>query len=333
MPIHITRRAALAGLGAGWWATAQAQGEAPADSFAGLSGARVRLAPVEEARRLLMADDDWMGITSEFQRRAVMGSIAPVTLEAFKRWNGDAATPFDEAWRQRWLKALQTLAPGWNALRLPLPAEVWLVHSNGQESAHTPYTRQNAVVMPDQAYTPPEGDTFLLAHELWHVVSRQAPALASALYAELGFEPMAPLELPAAWARIHIANPDAPAYRHAMRLKVQGRQAWVTPVLVAARTILQRGETFFHVAEPRLVEVEPGPPGGASRAVLRPSGEPVWHAVDGDHDYLQRLGGNTEYVIHPEETLAENIAYLVTGAPARNKALLARLKTRLDARA
>ena len=114
---------------------------------------------------------------------------------------------------------------------------------------------------------------------------------------------------------MRIANPDAPSNRHAMRVQIDQRSAWVTPVLVAARTTLQAGETFFNVMQPRLLEVEPGRDGGLSQAVLR-DGQPLWHALDGPHDYLRRLGGNTGYVIHHEEAMADNVALLATGSPA-----------------
>jgi len=47
--------------------------------------------------------------------------------------------------------------------------------------------------------------------------------------------------------------------------------------------------------------------------------------------YLRRLGGNTGYVIHPEETMADNVALLASGQRARNAALLARVKAVLQA--
>lgn len=325
-----TRRGALLALGvaalpaAGW-----TQGDG--DAFSGLAGTQLRFAALDLGRSLLTADDEWMAATSEFQRRAVMGRTDAVTRAAFRRWNGEAVRPWSAAQRARWRAALAGLAPAFNALRMPLPDEVWLVASNGQESAGAPYTRGNAVVLPGAATVPGYSDAALMAHELWHVVSRHAPALATRLYAEIGFEPIPPLVFPPAWAAIRIANPDAPDNRHAMRLELNGRMAWVAPVLVASRTALQPGETFFDVADLRLLEVEPDPTGKLSHAVLR-DGQPLWHALDGHHDYLRRLGGNSGYVIHPEETMADNVALLVTAAPPRNPALLARLKAVFEAK-
>jgi hypothetical protein len=139
---------------------------------------------------------------------------------------------------------------------------------------------------------------------------------------------MPALRFPPQWEAIRIANPDAPANNHAMRLNVGGQMPWVTPVLVASRTELRPGETFFDVMEVRLLEVSPGSAGEASTAVLS-GAEPRWHALGAAHDYLQQLGGNTAYVIHYEEAAADNVALLATGGRARNPALLARLRAAL----
>ena len=325
----ITRRRALAGVGALLAGVSQAQ--TGADVFDGFAGTRVRFADIDTGRALLMADDEWMRATSEFQRRAVMGSATPVTLEAFRRWNGDAARPWSDELRARWRRALERLAPSFSALRIPLPAEVLLIASSGQESARAPYPRAHGVVLPGPAVSPGYSDSMLMAHELWHVAARHAPALATRLYAELGFEPIAELQFPPQWAGVRIVNPDAPSNRHAMRLDVDGRSAWVTPVLIAARTELQPDETFFSVMEPRLLELEPGANGAPSRAAQRPDGQPLWHPLNGPHEYVRRLGGNTGYVIHHEEALADNVALLATGQRARNPELLARIKAVLEA--
>ena len=58
-------------------------------------------------------------------------------------------------------------------------------------------------------------------------------------------------------------------------------------------------------------------------------GAPRWHTVDHVPAFLERLGGNTPYVIHPEETMADNVAFLLTGRPARNADLLKRIEAAL----
>ena len=299
-------------------------------AFAGWKGTALRFAGVDTARRVLAADDDWMRASGDFQRRAVMGAEQPVTVVDFKRWNADAARAWPAKQRTRWLQAAAKLAPALNGLRLPLPKEVLLIHSNGQESAGQPYTRGNAIVLPTGPLMPGYSDAEMLAHELFHVISRHAPALADALYATIGFEPTPPLVFPAAWSPIRMANPDAPGNRHAMRFLHEGRAVRAMPVLVAGRTKLNKaaGETFFDVIDVRLLEVEPAPDGRSMVAVLR-DGQPAYVSLSAAREYLQRLGGNTDYVIHPEEVMADNFAFLCAGRKVSNLDLLKRIEAAL----
>lgn len=326
MQWSVNRRSALALLCGSVALSAFAQSSA--DSFFGFPGTEVRFASLEAGRALLTADDEWMQATSDFQRRAIMGSASPVTWDAFRRWNGDAVRPWSDEQKSRWLHALDELAPAVAALRIPLPRVVYLIATTGQESGGAPYTRANAVMLAGPAKMPGYTDAMLLAHELWHVAARHAPAIASRLYGGVGFRPMRELSFPQEWAALRIANPDALTNAHAMRLQVAGRTPWITPVLVASRAELRPGETFFDVMDVRLLEVIPGTAQDPTIAVVQ-NGAPRWHPLDGPHDYLPQLGGNTGYVIHYEEAVADNVALLATGGRARNPALLRRLQAAL----
>ena len=307
---------------------AQAQPAVQFAPFSGFNGTTVRFASVDEGRKVLTADDEWVAATSEFQRWATMDVAPPVSHDAFLGFQASVVQPWVPAEQARWRAALESIAPAFNALGVHLPKEVLIIVSDGRESADMPYTRGNAVVLPNaRGSGKGYADTVLMAHELFHVLTRHDPALATRLYATIGFEPASPLQWPAAWLPLRIANPDAPHDRHLMRTRIDGREVALMPLLVAKRTTLDRakGETFFHVLDVRLVEVLPGAPGLPSTVVMR-DGQPVWHPLGQARDYLERLGGNTGYVIHPEETMADNFAFLVCGTRVRNPALLERIK-------
>jgi len=325
-----TRRRILLSLAAGGLASACASHRSGDEAVLPFAGQRLRFASVAEGQRVLAADDDWLPVTGGFQRRAMMATAQPVTLAQFRQWNADAVQPWAQAQRERWRAAALAIEARVRELRLPLPQETLLVASNGQESARMPYTRANAIVITGLGTTLRASDVWVMAHELWHVVSRHAPALADRVYREIGFEPMPELIQPAAWDEIRIANPDAPGNRHAMRTEVDGRSVLLTPVLVAARTTLQANEPFAALFEVRLLEVQADADGHRSRPVMQ-DGAPRWHAVDRVPSFLERLGGNTPYVIHPEETMADNVAFLLTGRSARNGELLKRIEVALRA--
>lgn len=286
-----------------------------------LAGSTVRFATLEEAQAELSRDDAWVQATSEFQRSATLGTQDPVTREELRGALTRSALEWAAADRQRWQAALELLAPRLEALGVRLPERILLVSTDGKDAANAPYTRGTAVFLPRTLTLRAYSDMELLAHEFFHVMTRQDPALANRIYALFGFEPVEPLEWPAAWEKARIANPDAPHHRHAMRIAWAGDHVQVMPLLVARKTQLAPGETFFSVMDVRLLSVEPGTAGQPTRAVLR-NGEPVWMHAQYAPPYMQRLGGNTAYVFHPEETAADNFAFLASGRPVPNPQLL-----------
>ena len=71
--------------------------------------------------------------------------------------------------------------------------------------------------------------------------------------------------------------------------------------------------------------VDPGARNEATQPVLQ-HGQPVWHTLQQVPEFLQRLGGNTDYVLHPEEAMADNFMLLVSGRSVPNPALLRRIE-------
>ena len=290
-----------------------------------LAGSRVRFAGLEDARAALSADDAWVATTGNFQRAATLGVDRAVSGQQFRAGLAKAALACTPEREQRWRSAAATLAPRFGALGVVLPPGVLLVCTDGSDAAGAPYTRGAAVFLPPQLRLGPYSDAELLAHELFHILTRHNPELASRLYAVLGFQAAEPLEWPAEWGDSRISNPDAPHHRHFMRIDGAEGPMAVMPVLVARRTTLQPGETFFSVLEVRLLAVEPGKQGQPTRA-LRRDGQLVWQPASASQQFLGRLGGNTAYIFHPEETAADNFAYLVSGRQVRNPGLLAQFE-------
>jgi hypothetical protein len=80
------------------------------------------------------------------------------------------------------------------------------------------------------------------------------------------------------------------------------------------------------VLQVRLLAVHPGAAGTSSKPVRDASGALVWFPAERTADYLRQLGGNTPYIFHTEETMADNVAFLASGRPVRNPALTARIR-------
>lgn len=293
-----------------------------------LAGTRLRFASLQEAQAQLGRSDEWVDTTGDLQRAVVLGVPGPVSREQLLAALPRAALEWTPAEERRWRAAAEAIAPKWAALGVRLPETVLLVSTDGSDGANAPYTRGAAVFLPRSLNLGNYADAELMAHELFHVLSRHNPALATRVYATLGFEAAEPLEWPAQWAPTRLSNPDAPHHRHIVRIETASGPLAVMPVLVARRTTLSPGETFFQVLDVRLLAVTPGQPGRPTRA-LEQGGQPRWLPAFTTQEYLSRLGGNTAYVIHPEEAAADNVAFVVSGRTVRNPGLLLRVKAAL----
>jgi hypothetical protein len=328
-----------------WWPSAAAGAAAPtpaatataaADAavYRGIAGTVVRFADVEQARAVLGAEDAWMRRTSGWQRAVLMGRTSAPDLASFRAWQAAAAQPWPDEERRRWMRALETVGPAFVRLKLTLPPEVLLVRTNGSESANQPHTRANAVMLPAQIQQQGYTDVELLAHELFHVVSRHQPELANRLYDLIGYDRVGELDWPAGWLPLRIANQDAEHDRHLMRVRLRGgREATVMPVVVTSNPKLPPadGDTLLDLIDVRLLEVVPGAGTQPTRPVVQGAGQPAWHLPDAVADFATKLGGNTDYIQHPDETIADNLMFLVSGRPVKNPALLKRIEAVLQA--
>jgi hypothetical protein len=77
---------------------------------------------------------------------------------------------------------------------------VFMVKTSGLDEFGAAYTRNRSIMLPQgrlHIAGDERRDFFLLAHELFHILSRENPAQRHALYALLGFERFANFEYPA----------------------------------------------------------------------------------------------------------------------------------------
>ena len=276
------------------------------------SACRVRLATVEEGKSLLAADDDFSRSLSRFDLQSRLKSGDEVTLDDWKRFVSSHVRDWDDVRSQAATESLQRLSKRMGGYELPLPKEIVLVHTTGDEEGNAAYTRGTAIVLPDKvlAYPPTQLDR-LLAHELFHVLSRHDGALRQKLYRIIGFEVCEPLELPPSLAPRKITNPDAPLIDCTIELAAaDGKVYTAAPVLYASAKEYDaaRGGSFFQYLTFRLLVVERA---GERWQPKLLDGEPIVIDAKKEPAYFEKIGKNTNYVIHPDEILADNFVHLV----------------------
>lgn len=278
------------------------------------SGQELSFATVVEARKLLSAQDAFVSRMSPFDRAARMKTAREVSAAEYLAFAASAAMEWSPDEMRTVAAAFDRIRPAIAQLSLPLPPGVMVIKTSGREEGGAAYTREKAIVLPKDMIAAKDLQR-LLAHELFHIASRQRPTLAAALYATIGFEPCGEVELPPELAPRKITNPDAPKNDYCMKLELGEERIVAVPVLLSnsAKYDESRGGEFFEYLQLAYLLVEPGR-GNTAAEALRDDRGPRLVGLREVSGFFEQVGRNTDYIIHPEEILAENFALLVLGA-------------------
>ena len=273
-------------------------------------------ASIDRGRQVLTNRDDFIQRLSSFDRAARLKTDKPVDEAEFLKHVAENVLSFSKAESNLLLTAIQKVKPRLEGYNVRWPFPILLIKTTGREEGNAAYTRGNAIVFPRDKLAPGGGASLerLLSHELFHILSRHNPSLKEALYGTIGFESCAELSMPRSW--VWITNPDAPINDHWITLKTQGKAFQAIPILLPTSPTYdpRKGGEFFSYLSFKLLAVDQSK--SASDALTFSSENPKLLAVNEVEGYFEQVGMNTDYIIHPEEILAENFALLINDAKA-----------------
>jgi|GEM_PF-348427 len=286
--------------------------------------ARMRAGTRDEARAVLGRSDDFTRRMSPADRSFRTKQALPVSetqMLSFAAAQAQGFTPAELARLDRARAVIEAgLAKRGLTLAPLLPADVLLLKTSGDEEYGMPYTRQNAIVLPAGALAQ-IGDDLLpmvIAHELWHVVSRHAPALRDATYAVIGTAPAPGFTMPAELAARYTTNPDGPDIAFRVQVPLPSGPAWVVALIdyKAPGFVAGGSGNLMEVIELRFLELV-ADSAGAWQAARDASGALVTHDPSAT-PFAPCYGQNTEEIVHPDEIIAQSFALLAIGElPAR----------------
>ncbi len=278
------------------------------------SGQELSFATLPEARDLLSATDAFVSRMSPFDRSARMKTARDVSEAEYLAFAASAAMEWSPEEIRTVEAAFDKVRPAIAQLSLPLPPGISFIKTSGREEGGAAYTREKAIILPKDMIASNDLRR-LLAHELFHIASRQRPTLAAALYATIGFHQCGEVALPLELAPRKITNPDAPKNDYCVKLELGQERIVAVPVLLSnsAKYDVSRGGEFFEYLQLAYLLVEPGQGNTAAKA-LRDERGPRLVGLRDVSGFFEQVGRNTDYIIHPEEILADNFALLVLGA-------------------
>jgi hypothetical protein len=284
---------------------------ASADLELGKTG--VHFATQIEGKQILTAKDDFVQRLSPFDRSARMKTDKAVSEAEFLQFVGRNVTDWTTEEMQTVQAAIEAIAPLLRDLRFSWPPTVQLIKTTGTEEGNAAYTRATAIVLPKGELGKGQDHlNRLISHELFHILSRQNPELREKLYAIIGFTKCNEIKLPPALERRKITNPDAPRNDHFIRVQIEGQESLAVPILLSSAETydVKRGGEFFEYLQLQFLVVEKDR--GSGNFQPAPAGaSPKLVGAQQISGFMEQVGKNTDYIIHPEEILAENFALLL----------------------
>ena len=194
-----------------------------------------------------------------------------------------------------------------NKITLHLPDTVMLIKTTGKvEFGAEGWTRRNLIMLNTGAMPI---SLHLMAHELFHVLSRNDKATRDAAYAVFHFKPCNNIIYKPAMHNKVITNPDCPFLMHYITLTIKDHQQDAVLVLYSKNDYTpgaSMGE-YINIGLLALTGDD------QHKAPLIKDGEPVIYELGEVPDLYKKIGKNTQYVLHVEEISAEHFASLMAG--------------------
>lgn len=271
---------------------------------------RVEFADLQRARHILGQRDDWARQLSDFDLGVRQKTAHPTSLREFLDFAEEAGMRWTAQEETGWKALVDKLRNAMKGLDLQVPS-IDLVKTAGREEFNAAYTRERAIMFPQSMTSAPvtdrRGAYFLLAHELFHVLSRADSQLRDDLYALLGFRKVKGFEYPAELEGRRVSNPDAFEYLHILTVQSGAKSVAVMPViqsLLPLNEVIQL-PNFFAALDIVLLSVD-----GRTGEVQRDGNGNLIKYGFGNTNWVPLMLRNSSYIIHPEELLADNFATL-----------------------
>ncbi|HKD17675.1 MAG TPA: hypothetical protein VKG23_07375 [Thermoanaerobaculia bacterium] len=278
-------------------------------------GTDVRFADAAEGARVLSSPDVFVRAMSPYDRSARLKTDKDVPETEYLAFVARQARDWSPAEEARIRSILEQFRAKTADLDLALPSSILFVKTTGHEEGMAAYCRGAAVVIPQKLVDRDAAALQdLVFHELFHVYRTHNPAKRRDLYQVIGFDVCPEIVLPTEIRARKITNPDAPLIDSFIQLRTADGVVAVTPVLFARtdRYDTKAGGEFFESMVFQLMVLDKK--GDRFEAAVLPGGNADLRDLAQLPDYLGRIGRNTNYVIHPEEILAENFVLMLNSA-------------------
>ena len=277
-------------------------------------------ATMAEGQQLLAANNEYFNSLSQNNIDWRMRKTG-ATLDELKEFVQTCVLDFTDEERTAITKAVASIELKLNAMgaALPFPEDIAFVKTTMQEEGNAgAYTHKTEIYIGErilQYGLPHDGDdeattesnwmyfNYAIAHELFHCLTRNSPDFRSQMYSLIGFTTMDVDHVfsPDVQNRILI-NPDVEHIDNYAEFTINGEKrncellVFYTKTWAEAYAEVGDQASFFDFNEAMLVPID---------------ALDTYYPIEEASDFWDVVGRNTDYVIAPEECMADNFSYTI----------------------
>lgn len=261
-----------------------------------------------EARALWLEEDTYKKNLSQFDldvrvghQGATMKELEKMALSGFKNWTKEEQVRMDSL-----MYELNAIIRKEN-YRLPLPDSIIIVKSDMEEEGGAGgYTRSKWIAL--QSDLPLKySETKLIhvmLHELFHVLTRNNLDFKRSMYAQIGFKVIdQEIECPKDLKNVRISNPDVDRMDSYAIFKVDSvSEPQRCSMMLYANRPYTDG-TLFQYLNVGFIALD------ENLKPIMSNGKTLVYGTKQIIDFTDKVGENTDYMINPEEILADNFSF------------------------
>ena len=272
---------------------------------------QIRFASGKEAQQYLKTEDLFLLNQSPFDRSARLKTSKNVSPADYVKFIIKQTMNWNDGEKNKVNEIMQRIVFAVSEYNLLFPKEIVLLKTTGKEEGNAAYCRgSNVIVFPAEYAALPRDRLYrIFFHELFHIYSRNNPEIQEKLYGILSFKKCKELKLPDDLFVKKITNPDAVMNNYSFTSVIGGKTYELMPVLLASSLYdTKKGGEFFDYLELYFIAVKEE---GNNMVPLTENNRYVMFALEQVPNYFELVGENTNYIIHPEEIMADNFVLLM----------------------
>lgn len=169
------------------------------------------------------------------------------------------------------------------------------------------YTRGNNIMVPENIFPSPAVSEQLpvMIHEVFHILSRNNPALRNDLYSLVGFKKAdKTVQLNEAVSKKLLTNPDGISYQYLIELEGPNGIEKAIPLITSRFTSYRNdNQMFFDYLNFDLYKLKDQP---TAYEVESDAVGKTTIPLNSTPSFFKKIKDNTQYIIHPDEIMADN---------------------------